>query len=169
MAILTSKWIISILLVLLLVLVILYLLGRKSVHSEIVIQASPAEVWSVLTDVQKMKEWNPVLVPVEGELKEGATLKYKFFQKSSNAVVISARVKQMVEGKLLNQSGGIVGILTFDHKYILEPSNGGTKVIIHEDYRGIAVPFWNPNLVEKAYSRLNKALQDRIEFLKKEE
>lgn len=167
MAIITSKWILTILLLVLLVLAILYLVGRKSVHSEITIQASSQEIWLVLTDIQKIKEWNPVLVPVEGELKEGVTLKYEFYQEGDEPIVMSAKVKEMIDGKLLNQAGGMFGILTFDHKYILEPSHGETKVIIHEDYRGIAVPFWNPAPVEKAYIKLNEALRDRVTQLKK--
>ena len=35
---------------LLLILVVLLILGRKSVHDEIIINASPEDVWKVLTD-----------------------------------------------------------------------------------------------------------------------
>ena len=53
------------------------------------------------------------------------------------------------EGKLLNQYGGTKTILTFDHKYILVKEGIKTKLIIHEEYPGIMVPFWNPDPVGK--------------------
>ena len=46
---------------------------------------------------------------------------------------------------------------------MLEPTGNSTKVIIHEDYRGIGVNFWNPQPVEEAYKELNIALKNRVE------
>ena len=168
MEILTSKWAI-VFIVIVFSFIVLNLVGCKSVHTEIDISASPENVWNVLTDTQKIKEWNKVLIPIEGELEEGNTIKYEFHQDENNLSLISAKVEKIEENKLLNQSGGMPLILTFDHKYILEESNGGTKVIIHEDYRGAMVPFWDPAPVEQAYSRLNVALKERVESLTKKE
>jgi hypothetical protein len=53
--------------------------------------------------------------------------------------------------------------LTYDHRYVLEPFENGTKVTIHEDYAGIGVNFWNPSAVQKAYARLNTDLKRRVE------
>ena len=165
MEILSSKWIIA-LIALVAILLILFILGRKSVHSELIIPATPEEVWSVLMDATTYQEWNPVLIPIEGELREGAKLKYEFRQDENTKSEIPSTVKKMVRGKLLNQGGGMPGILTFHHKYILEKTDSGTRVTIHEDYRGIGVPFWNPTPVEKAYVRLNLALKQRVIKLK---
>ncbi len=150
----------------LLILIVLFLIGHKSVHSEVNIPASPAEVWAVLTDVEKIAEWNPVLVPIEGELIAGSTIKYRFNQDADNQYDIPATVKRIVKNQLLNQTGGLFGIITFDHQYQLEPAGAGTRLIIHEEYRGIMVPFWNPAPVEQAYERLAKALRDRVISLK---
>lgn len=159
--VLTSKWMIFFY-VPVLIMIILFMAGRKSVHTEVFIPASPKMVWSVLMDVPKLKEWNTVLIPIEGELIVGNSVKYEFHQDKNNIITIPAKVKQIVEGKLLNQTGGMPGILTFDHKYILESDMSGTKVVIHEDYRGAMVPFWNPDPVEQAYTRLAEALKNRV-------
>lgn len=143
-------------------LTVLAIVGRKSVHAEILIPAYTSEVWDVLMDQEAYPAWNPVLIPVQGKLEEGSRLKYEFHQNESSVSILSARVKKVLEYELLNQAGGIPGILSFDHKYTLERQAGGTRVIIHEDYRGIWVLFWNPRPVEDAYDRMAKALKDRV-------
>ncbi len=163
MGILSSKWVLLVL-VLITILVILYRVGRKSVHTEVTIVATPSEVWSVLTNVSTIKEWNKVLIPIEGELNVGNSIKYEFYQdEGGKASVIDAEVIAIAPDQLLNQQGGMNFILTFDHKYILEPSPTGTKVRIEEYYRGIMVPFWNPSPVESAYHRLLISLKQRVE------
>lgn len=49
MSVLTSKWMI-IAMVLVAALLLLYFIGRKSVHTELVIEASPQQIWDVLMD-----------------------------------------------------------------------------------------------------------------------
>jgi hypothetical protein len=163
-AILSSKWLISSI-VLVAVLVVMYLLGRKSVHTELVIPADSKEVWSVLMDVPAYDEWNPVLIPVEGTFAEGEQLKYHMTQPDGKHTEVQATVRELIEEKKLNQYGGIPGILTFDHTWLLEPVEGGTRVTQHEEYRGIGVLFWNPSWFESAYQRANEALRDRVVHL----
>lgn len=157
----TSKWIL-IPAVIIAILALLYLVGGKSVHTELVIPATPEQVWSVLMDTANYEQWNTVLLPIEGRLDKGEIVKYRFHQNEDNAYDIPSTVKNMEPGRLLNQAGGAMGILTYDHRYILEPEDAGTRVTIHEDYRGIAVPFWNPAPVEKAYKKLIEELKNRV-------
>lgn len=166
MTILKSKWTI-IILILAVVLLVLYFLGRKSVHTELTIPATPEETWSILMDVPGYKEWNPVLIPVEGELVEGNKLKYRMIQPDGIESVVDTKVVKIVKQTLLNQYGGIPGVLTFDHRYILDSVEGGTRVTIHEDYRGIGVLFRDSSWVEPAYQKVNEALRDRVAQLKK--
>ena len=142
-------------------------LSCKSVHTEITIPANPEIIWSVLTDASGYKAWNPVLVPIEGDLREGERLKYLMTQPDGKQSEVMARVKKMVELKELNQSGGIPGILTFDHKWLLDPVDEGTRVTQHEEYSGIWIWFWDAGWVEPAYRKANEALRDRVAHLKK--
>lgn len=146
-------------------LLILYWIGKKSVHSEIIIEATPKQVWEVLLDTDKYSDWNPTMELLAGELKVGNTVRYKYIQSENNQSEIPARVKKIVAEKLLNQGGGLPFILTYDHSYSLSSVENNTKVVIHEDYEGIYVPFWNPQPVQMAYERLNKALKNRVETL----
>ena len=142
-------------------------MGCTSVHTEITIPADPEIIWSVLTDAPGYQAWNPVLVPIEGDLREGEKLKYQMTQPDGKKSEITAKVKKMVELKELNQGGGIPGILTFDHKWLLEPVDKGTRVTQHEEYRGIGVLFWDSSWVEPAYRKANEALRNRVIHLKK--
>ncbi len=136
--------------------------GCKSVDAELTIAASPEEIWSVLMDGAHYGEWNPVLVQVEGEFREGAQLTYQMMTESGEAAEVEARVLELDPGRELNQAGGYWGILTFDHHWILEPVEGGTRVTQHEDYTGIGVLFFDPSWFEAAYARGNQALRDRV-------
>ncbi|MEC8429562.1 MAG: SRPBCC domain-containing protein [Pseudomonadota bacterium] len=167
MMVLTSKWFLGALVALLVLLSVLFVLGKKSVHTERIIEASPEKVWSVLMNTSEYKNWNQVLVPISiathsGELSEGADVIYEFFQEPGSSYKIPSRVKQLIPERMLNQRGGTPGVLTFDHRYILMPQSDNTLLIVHEDYRGVAVPFWDPAPVEEAYRRLAKALNNRV-------
>ena len=146
-------------------LVVLILTGRKSVHNEITINASREQVWEVLTNIDNYPSWNPVMKVLEGEILEGTKIRYQFTQDENNISEIEATVLKVIPNTLLNQGGGIPMVLTYDHKYALEPIGNSTKVTIHEDYKGLGVNFWNPKPVEEAYKRLNIALKNATEEL----
>lgn len=151
--------------IIVLLLAVLYFLGRKSVHHEILIDARPEQVWTVLLNTDTYDDWNPVMKVLEGEVKEGNRVKYRFTQDEENSSEIPSTVKKIIPNQLLNQGGGMPIVLTFDHKYILEDTDQGTKLTIHEDYVGIYVNFWNPAPVGEAYGRLCAAIKERVEGL----
>ena len=75
---------------------------------------------------------------------------------------VTATVIKFDEARELNQFGGMRGILTFDHHWLLEPLEGGTRVTQHQEYRGIGVWFWDPSWFESACARANEALRDTV-------
>ncbi|GLS27548.1 SRPBCC domain-containing protein [Marinibactrum halimedae] len=147
-------------------LISLGLISCASVNNEIVIEASPNEVWEVLTNTSAYAEWNPVILDPQGTFIEGGKVVMQFKEPSGKQYEIKAKVKQVVPEKLLNQYGGTWGIITFDHSYTLEQVPEGTKVTIHEDYKGLYVPFWDHSQMEVSYAKVNEALKKRVLFLK---
>ena len=108
-------------------------------------------------------EWNTVLVEVvDGEFREGEQITYRMMTESGDAVDVDARVVKVDPGRELNQRGGYWGILTFDHHWILEPVDGGTRVTQHEDYEGVGALFFDPSWFEAAYGRGIEALRERV-------
>ncbi len=87
----------------------LTLMGGGTVHTEIVIPALPSAVWSVLTDEAGYKEWNPVLIPIEGSIQQGEKLKCRMIQPGGKESEVKAKVIEVTPERTLNQFGGIWG------------------------------------------------------------
>ena len=120
---LTSNWMIGIYIFIGLICFLL-LIGKKSVNSTISINATPNQVWEVITNTSQYSEWNSVMNLLEGDIKEGNLVKYRFNQEEGKFYDIPSKVKKITPSILLNQGGGTFGIITFDHKYILEEKRG---------------------------------------------
>lgn len=144
-----------------LIVAILTLTGKKTFHVEIIVPAPPEAVWAVLTDADAYAEWNPVFVQVEGEFSKGTKVRTTVKEPGKPDIVITSQVLKVSPYRELNQFGGIRGLITFDHQWLLEPAEGGTKVIQHEVDRGFYVWFWDSDWVEPAYLQASEALRIR--------
>ena len=89
-------------------------------------------------------------------------MRYQMRTADGGTTPVEPVVRRLVDGREINQFGGMPGILTFDHTWRLEPVAGGTRVTQHEEYRGIGVWFWNPAWVESAYQDGLVALEARL-------
>ncbi|MEO1269724.1 MAG: SRPBCC domain-containing protein [Myxococcota bacterium] len=143
-------------------LTVMLLSGCATVHTEVVIPAPPERVWSVLTNAQGYADWNPVMVSARGSHVEGTMVTYVVREPDGSENTIEARVERAAPEKELNQTGGVWGILTFDHQWLLEPVPGGTRVIQHEEYRGVGVWFWDESWIGPAYEGANEALRQHV-------
>lgn len=153
------KWVVPAILVILLAAAAI---TKKTFHVETVIPASPAAVWAVLTDTESYPDWNPVFVAVQGEYRLGATVKNSVRFPDGTTVDMSAKIKGFEEGRELRQYGGTWGLMTFDHQWLLEPVEGGTRVIQHEVDRGLILWTWNSDWIEPAYQSVLDALEKRV-------
>lgn len=79
---------------------------------------------------------------------------------------MTATVENLLPNAELRQSRGILGILTFDHRWLLEPAGGGTKVIQHEVDRGIGLWLWSSDWIEPAYAatQLGRGTRNALTF-----
>lgn len=150
------------LLVLIVVIALLAITGKSSVHQEILIQSTPEKVWNTLLNTGDYS-WNPVMQLQHGELEEGQKVTYLFTQDEETSYEINTKVIEITKDSLLHQRGGVPMIITFNHKYILQKNDSGTLLIIHEDYSGIYTHFWNTAAVNDAYARLANAIKKQAE------
>lgn len=138
------------------------MLGSKSVHTEVIIPSAPEKVWQVLTDIERYQEWNPAINLVKGTLKVGNKVTYHFQETESKGANIASEVIEITPYTHLNHKGGIWGVITFDQHYYLEPHELGTKFVIHEDYTGIYVNFWDESHTQLQYQNMAEALKTRV-------
>ena len=157
------KWgVPAVLLTVLIVAVAAAFVTRKTFVVEIWIPAPPEAVWEVLIDTEAYPQWNPVFVEVEGVYVAGKTVLNRVREPGGAILEMTATVETLLPGAELRQSGGIPGILTFDHLWQLESTDDGTKVIQHEVDRGIGPWFWNSDWIEPAYTATSEALAERV-------
>ena len=139
------------------------LLPRKSVHAELVINAPPSAVWAALMDAATYGEWNPIFTEVEGVFTEGAAMQVSMTLADGSSSQVEAFVEEMVPNQKLNQTAGIPGVLTADHQWLIEETPDGTRVVQHEEYRGVGVLFYDPSYVQDLYQQGLDALKKRLE------
>ncbi|MCR9253812.1 MAG: hypothetical protein NXI20_25580 [bacterium] len=163
-----SKWLV-VLSIVATVIIILYSTGRKSVHSEIVIEVKPNVIWDILMDEKAYPTWNNVLYPVKGEIAQGNKLNYQLVPPNGEIIEVTMNVKALIPNKLLNQNGGVPGLFTYNHRYILEQLDGKTRVVIHEDFNGIGVHFIDLEWIQDSYSTLISSLRKHSLGLAKQE
>ena len=143
-----------------------FMLGCATVSTEVIIDATPEEVWNVLIETEKYPEWNPVMVKVSGRHEVGKKLTFTIAGMGDKPIDMDAKVFKVEKPTHLEQKGGTWGLITFHHQYILEKVEQGTKVIQKEDYSGAGLIFWDYKTMNKVYDSSNQALKKRVESLK---
>lgn len=158
------KWLLLICSLLAIFLALGHFFAKKTVRSEVVINAPVNDVWAVIDDTANYPEWNPSMQVIDGTVAEGGKVAYQFTDSQGVQSKITATVKQKVANEVLYQSGGILTIITYDNYWRVEPIDDNiTKVSITENYTGVYVWFWNADSVEQAYQLQNEALRQRVE------
>ncbi len=136
---------------------------EKTFHVERRIEAPPEMVWDVLMDTEAYRDWNPVFVAVDGYYEEGARITNSVRFPDDSIVDIENDVLTVIVEKEIRQRGGTPGLLTFDHRWLLEAVDGGTSVSQYEVDRGIWLWFWDSDWILPAYESVLDALEKEIE------
>ena len=144
------------------ILIILTLTGKKTFHIEVSVPAPPEQVWAVLMDTSSYPEWNPVFIKVDGQYQAGKTVKSTVRPPTGKDLHIDAKVLTVSPNRELRQFGGMTGLLTFDHQWLLESTDEGTKVIQHEVDKGLFMWFWDSSWIEPSYTDVSEALKQRV-------
>lgn len=141
---------------------ILAAVTKKVFHVEIEIAAPPEAVWAVLTDTEHYQEWNPTQVEIRGAHALGSKLIAVFDAPEVTPFEVELTVSEMDAPYLLRQRGGVPGIITFDHRWMISPTEHGSLVVQHEVDRGIYLLFWDSSWIKPAYQRASEALSARV-------
>jgi hypothetical protein len=140
----------------------------KHLHTEIQIEADPAEVWAVLTDFDRYPDWNPFLVDVRGVAEPGARLRVTLSPPGGRRISLRPTVTELVPGRVLEWWGhlGVRGIFDGRHRFELTPSGAGTRLVQRETFTGLLVPLMARSLdgpTAAGFALMNDALRARAE------
>jgi hypothetical protein len=142
---------------------------RKHLTSQIDIDATPAQVWTALSDLAGYRDWNPFIVDADGTPEVGGRLTLRMQPKGGRATTLRPIVVESDVGNRLRWRGkvGVPGILDADHLFRLEArDDGGVRLSQEETFTGVLVPFVARSLDRgtlPAFRAMNAALKQRVE------
>ncbi len=144
----------------------------NSVFTEIEINASPEEVWSVLTDWEKLEEWSSSFVGISVDnMVKGDSFNVYFKNPITGGRLEFERVcTEYEEGKQFSWSGELTSHgFTDNHKFIVEPTESGTTLFkqedgIHGTHSKLVNMITKPHM-KSMYEQFDKQLKSRVESI----
>jgi hypothetical protein len=139
------------------------------IKTAIDIAAPPAAVWAVLADFSRHTEWNPTLVEMSGEAREGARVRVVIKMANGKRQVFKPVVTVFRPNEELRWRGAlpIPGLFVGEHYFRLAPAaGGGTRVDHGEIFSGLLVPLMRRTLeadARQGFAAMNRALKARAE------
>jgi hypothetical protein len=138
----------------------------RNLSSTIEIDAPPSDVWRVLTDGRSYPEWNPFIRSLEGELREGGTLRTVIAPPGGRPMSFTPVIQEFVPEKKLAWLGRFVlpGVFDGAHSFTLtELPEGRTRLVQAECFSGVLVPLMGGVLrrTEEGFGVMNSALAAR--------
>jgi hypothetical protein len=140
---------------------------RAEVSTSIEIEATPARVWVVRTDLSAYGQWNPMIVRAEGTVLKGRRLKIRFAPRGSRAYTFFPKLLVVEPPRELRWLGfpRFPGVLDTEHYFVIQPAHAGTTTImIHGAVEyGLLTPVASLFLSRTArhFEAMNQALKSR--------
>jgi hypothetical protein len=137
---------------------------KKEIKTSIIIDASAAKVWSILSDFEAYPDWNPFIKSIEGEVQEAKTITVKITSMVFKPKVLSFRKKQEIKwlGHFIFK-----GVFDGEHCLKLEQlSDGRIKFHHSEKFSGLLVGLMAKKLdseTKPGFIAMNEALKERAE------
>lgn len=154
---------------LLLALVAVVALHRnRQIATSIWINRPPSDVWRVLTATIEYPEWNPMISRINGELREGSIIEVDLGSPVSDSTAFHPTVLVVQPDRELRWLGhvGITGIFDGEHRFQLEASGTGTRLVQSERFSGGLVGRLTDPLLDDTLDQMkamNLALKQRVE------
>jgi hypothetical protein len=141
----------------------------QPLRTDIVIDAEPEVVWSILTDFTAYPDWNPFIRRISGELKAGSRLEVELGPPGRRAMTIRPTVREVQPGRGLRWLGqlGRPGIFDGEHSFQIEPLGSQQVRFLHsERFSGVLaslVMSFIGKLTKQGFEAMNQALKERAE------
>ncbi|MCB1334719.1 MAG: SRPBCC domain-containing protein [Roseivivax sp.] len=129
-------------------------------QAEIIVNAPPAAVWSVLTAFDDWPRWNGAIqsMQMDGPLAVGTTFRWR-----TGGMKIRSQIAVLAAPEVIGWTG-VAPLITARHLYQLTDLAGRTKVRTRESFSGLFARL----LPGMARQMMEKALEDGLALLKTE-
>ncbi len=137
-------------------------------RTEIEIDASPATVWAILSDLAAYPDWNPFITSSEGTLAVDEQLINRLEPPGGKPVTFKPTVTEVDRGRAFEWLGRLVlpGLFDGRHRFEVVPRGDGTLLLHMERFSGVLVPLLRKSLdthILAGFEAMNAALKARAE------
>jgi hypothetical protein len=142
----------------------------KEIKTEILINASPEKIWTILTHFDNYPNWNPFIKSIKGEVKVGKKITARIEPPNAKGMTFKPRILVFNPNKELRWLGHLLfaGLFDGEHKFeLIDNGNGTTTFIQSEKFKGILVPFFKKQLdnnTKKGFEAMNIKLKELAEL-----
>jgi len=144
----------------------------KQIETQITIDASPENVWQVLTNFDEYLSWNPFIKSIEGNLIKGSKLTVEIQPENMKPQIFKPTVISIEKNHQFSWLGHlwVKGLFDGNHYFELKPKGNKTIFVHGEKFSGIMVPLIISMIGEntkKDFIAMNEALKAKVESLVK--
>ena len=141
----------------------------KEIKTEILINATPEKIWSILTDFDKYPNWNPFIKSITGNVAIGNKITARIEPPDANGMTFKPTILAFEKNKEFRWIGHLLfsGLFDGEHKFeLIDNGNGTTTFKQSEIFGGILVPLFKKTLDENTtngFNLMNKKLKELAE------
>lgn len=143
--------------------------SERTIETEIVINASPEAVWTILMDHPSYGEWNPFIKQIEGYTNEGNYLTITLQSGENDPMEFQPQVLVNNPNQEFRWIGklGLTGVFDGEHYFILEEDEAGNTRFVHgENFSGFfsgIILYMIGEDTKGGFISMNEALKQRAE------
>lgn len=141
----------------------------KEIKTQIVINAKPDKVWSVLTDFENYPKWNPFIKSISGDARIGNNITVNIFPPNGKGMIFKPIVLAFEANKEFRWKGKLLfkGLFDGEHKFEIMNNGDGTSTFLHSEiFTGILVGLFKNQLeinTKKGFEMMNEQLKKYVE------
>lgn len=141
----------------------------KKLTTEIIINAAPQKIWSILTGFEHYPTWNPFITSITGDVGVGNKITVRLEPPEASGMTMTPTVLALETEKEFRWIGHLLfpGLFDGEHKFELIDNNNGTTTFVQsEKFTGILVPLFRKMLdvnTRNGFSLMNEKLKELAE------
>ena len=140
-----------------------------AISTEVLINATPTKVWSILKDFDNYPTWNPFITLLTGDVKVGNKITVRIEPPGASTNTFKPKVLSFKPNEEMSWLGQLLFTGVFDGLHKLEliaHANGTTTFRQSEKFTGILVPFFKSQLennTKQGFEKMNEKLKELAE------